>query len=743
MKQIIKKQYLILILFATNIVNSQTTPLNPVFEYFNVGQSFTSIAVEKDSLKLGQVWAGTAKKGLFNKSSASGTSFNLFTVPNLDRYTVQTLATDYSGNLWVGHNGLGLGSASGGGIELISKLEAPKHLYARRDNCYFKGSQVIVNDGYASRNIKSITVDKKGTVWVAQGYCDVYVSGIDPVFDPSQYIITPGTLSFKKAGSSVFLSKSQYSDIKNPNPDLPYPAYTCNPPIDKTAGTRTCSAVSSDKSSVWMSVYPYNADNGEYLPARLVVYDLNGVSTDGFTISQALFPDGSGVINAICANDNLGTWVTSSIANKGFSVRKGTQWYHIDATNFPNIIPAGARFNNNALWKNEYGNVFMGTDKGLIVYDGRGAVNDEKSYTLYNQARHGLISDNILGGDSELIVNYSPEELDFKLCQWIATDNGIIKANIGAIPTYVKDLNENAKRVEAEMDRRKAIPGGDKSYHEYTIVTEICDKTKVYDANNACIPCTQELVYKTMKQHSEFQIASPLVMTQDAIPTPFIMTLTDQGFKDIEATVNEQTKHIEYASDIFRSSSLYVQLAYNAFINGPYLHLTNTGEQIVLGIANQNSLNKDALNKLQNEFNGTGMTGNKIECKNDKIYHLYNSPAFIRGRGIFKANSKYKSNCDYELESTLYDPITMFVYDKTYTIVNYTLQGHGLDPGKVQRVIVEIDNKIYVVTLGVGYNFCSQSQLGNLSKRVNLSEGCMIFKNADIELKKFFNKPIK
>jgi hypothetical protein len=30
-----------------------------------------------------------------------------------------------------------------------------------------------------------------------------------------------------------------------------------------------------------------------------------------------------------------------------------------------------------------------------------------------------------------------------------------------------------------------------------------------------------------------------------------------------------------------------------------------------------------------------------------------------------------------------------------------------------------------------------------LSKRVNLSEGCMIFKNADIELKKFFNKPIK
>jgi hypothetical protein len=78
MKQIIKKQYLILILFATNIVNSQTTPLNPVFEYFNVGQSFTSIAVEKDSLKLGQVWAGTAKKGLFNKSSASGTGVATF-----------------------------------------------------------------------------------------------------------------------------------------------------------------------------------------------------------------------------------------------------------------------------------------------------------------------------------------------------------------------------------------------------------------------------------------------------------------------------------------------------------------------------------------------------------------------------------------------------------------------------------------------------------------------------------------
>ena len=85
----------------------------------------------------------------------------------------------------------------------------------------------------------------------------------------------------------------------------------------------------------------------------------------------------------------------------------------------------------------------------------------------------------------------------------------------------------------------------------------------------------------------------------------------------------------------------------------------------------------------------------------------------------------------------------MFVYDKTYTIINFTMQGHALDPGMVARSVVEVDNKIYVVTSGTGYHFCqgsfSGSRLADLSRRLNLIEGCIIFKNADIALKKFIN----
>jgi hypothetical protein len=743
-----KNVYLVVTIFVTNIIIAQTK-IPPTFEYFNVGQSFTSIAVEKDPL--GQVWAGTVKKGLFNKST-SGTSFNLFTVPNLELYTIKTIATDYSGNVWVGHNGLLGGPATGGGIELISKLEAPKHLYPRRDNCFYKGVQVQENDGYASRNVKSITVNHNNTVWVAQGNYDVAGS--------SSYIVTPGTLSFKKAGSSVFLSKSQYSDINNPNPDLPYPAYTCSPPIGKTAGTRVCNSISTDSTKVWMAVSPYETVSNESLPARILEYNLDGVFNKSYAFSEIGFTPGA-VLNGVYTNNKLGAWVTSNFAGKGFSVLKNGQWYHMDSSNFPNIIPASAIFNNNAIWGNQYGNVFMGTDKGLIVYDGRGAVNDEKSYTLYNQARHGLISENILGGASELIVDDSPEELNYKLTQWIATDNGIIKANIGAVPTDLNpslpepSKNSDVKLVEEEFKTRAGK--NDPTYHEYFLETEICDTKKKYG-----IPCTQEQVYKYVAKNVKYQAVHPYVFNRDIIFPGLLASLNNSDLNQIYQIVNEQKDSIEYVSKIFNIAALRGNLKFGADAirrYSPRLFIINSASEIA----------NNLFVKSTDELYKTQIRANLKNCVTNTRYKLYNSENSINMRRVFKevVNTEHYApiilpfppiftpfkvkvpkacNPSDFLESDEYDPITLWIDDKNFSMTNYTNKGHFLHPGYVKRkIIIKDDGKIYVTTEGKGYHFCNTPDgdvlsglMSEAAKGINVIVGSIMFKNIDINLKNAF-----
>jgi hypothetical protein len=746
-----KKTYLTIAIFVSNIVFSQIT-VKPVFEYYNQGQAFTSIAVDKDSLNPG-VWAGTSKKGLFRKTSNKDSSgFSLLSLGTgafeLSTLNIQSIATDQSGNLWVGHNGLGALNAQYGGIEKVN-ISSSTHLFVMNDDCYSRGPRMRENDGYASRNANAITVDKNNTVWVAHGFTQQSNTiDVDPVTgEITGFIIVPGSLSFKKANQSIFTTKSRYSqnftNPINPDNDFPYPPFTCDP-VNSSSNTRNCRAISTDSTSVWMAVDRYtNAGN------QIIAFDLDGNfktrqprTSMGFTQSNTI-----GSINGVCANDKLGVWVTTNLVDNGFSVYYKGVWINMNSGKFPNIVKAGMKFNNSAIWKNEYGNVFMGTTKGLIEYNGRGPADQESSYTLYNQEIHGLISDNILGGASELIVNDSEEELDYKLNQWIATDNGIIKANIGSVPTddefktnlkgnktskSVNVLNENLKRVEAEMDRRKALGlGVDKTYHEYTIFTELCDMAKKYN-----ITCTQAEIFKLMQQNPKFQVASPITMSQDISSASLVRTFSEQDLKDINKTINEQTNNILSHDYIYSNSSDSVKfkvLEYYANSNSPMGSIGILPEliQSLPGAISSNIYDKDKLNAQQTDENPK-------ECMNDKEYRLYNSPPYIYGRASTFKNILFTSSCDYDLRSIKYDPVTVFVYDATFTIINYTMPGHALFPGKVTRSIVNEGNKIYVVTIGSGYHFCNDSYLGETSRRINLIEGPIIFKNVDINFKKEF-----
>jgi hypothetical protein len=751
-----KKIYLTIAIFITNIVLSQTT-VKPVFEYFNTGQVFSAITVDKNN----NVWAGTDRAGaFFLNQSQTNPSFSQLSVGvqnfELSKLRIQSMASDGLGNVWVAHAG-STGTFNGGGVERVDINSLTAQHFTPDRNA--KGLPFLERDGTATLNAQQIAVSKDNTVWIAQRYHDLTVTGMDPIIDPltgqvttfpGAYIVTPGTFSFRKSGQEKFTSISTWAD-RNFNDPLPYPAYTYNTPISKTAGTRTFNAITADSSAVWASVYPYLAaadikdTEGQYYPSRILKCDLNGSIIQAFTKTDAKFRALGGVFSGVYANDSKGVWATSSLIDEGFSVYYKGNWVNLTSVNFPNIIPAGTRFNTRAIWGNQYGNVFMGTNKGLIVYDGRGLVDKESSYTLYNVERHGLISNNILAGASETITDDSPEELDYKLTQWIATDSGIIKANIGAVPTddeFKTDVrpsatarltmikNENAKRVEAEMDRRKAIPGGDNTYHKYTILTEICDMS--IKSNDPKKPCTQEAVYRFMQENAEFQAPTAITMSQNSLIPSIISKFSEQDLKDINNTINEQTDNILTHEEIYNKSSASVKQVVSNFIN----YELGKGKDVVEGapgIISQFVYDKNQLyNRQKSE--------NEKECKNDIEYKLYNSPAFIYGRLMTFKNPVLNRSCSPDFRDKEYDPVTMFVYDKGFTIINYTSPGHALYPGKVSRAIVTVGNKVYVGTIGEGYHFCNDSYLGRISRKINLIEGSIIFKNIDINFKREFTK---
>jgi hypothetical protein len=729
-----EKKVLIIVLFIFNFMFSQerkdSIEVKPVFKVFNKGTSFTSITIEK-SVKPA-IWAGTDKKGLHKKrfESSPDSDFSILNL-NLTNYTIQTVAADARGNVWVGHRGLGdtyapdyFLSSNEGGLDVIIKEEA-KHLIPINDDCDTSFIYRYDAHGYATRNVKSITVDVNNTVWLAQAHHMKTLSG--------KSVLTPGSLSFKKQGDPIFTTKARYSD-RNSSSELPSPLYSCDirtGDYSRTPGARNCNAIASDATSVWMAYTGYESTSDKdkpsrIVPSKIIQYDLEGRLTGEFFASDAFK---LGAVTAICANDKRGTWVSTLVAGNGFSVYKSTSekdctltWHHLDTEKLPNIIPAGAKFNANAIWKNEYGNVFLGTDKGLIVYDGRGPVNEETSYRLYT-TEDGLISNNILGGVSETVANKYPSQEDKKIYQWIATDNGIIKTDIGSeteTETETLQKNENITVVEEEFERRN--PSTDRTYHRYDLKTEICEED--------CDKCTKEAVYKMMSENVEFQAVNPKVMNNDPIQLSFLAMLNDDALKSIVKTINNETDTIEYANMIFIKA---IPQYYSVYMMNRLLLLSDMVTNIPSYTSNM-IYDKQKLYELQ-------ILDNDPACESNKTYNLYNHPVFISNRSIMRrVVNNIACGPGNFVKDDLYDPITIWREDYKHTITNYTNKGHMLFPGFVERKITSENGKIYVVTKGEGYHFCDGPIIGYISKQMNIIAGSIMFKNVDINFKNKFNE---
>ncbi|MFC7773877.1 T9SS type A sorting domain-containing protein [Flavobacterium sp. GCM10027622] len=435
--QIKMKQYLLFLitLLGYGVSLAQATD-PPRFKTYQSGTNFTSIAVDQNKA----VWAGTDRAGLF-KLDQSDTIVNTFqltslgTAPVVNSLRIQTLAADKSGNIWVGHGGTNTSNTSGGVERINATTNEVQHLSPDRDA---RGFTFMERDGIGTLNAQQIAVDPNNKVWIAHRYHDLTVTGPPS----SSYILTPGTFSYRVADdyAGKFNSVGTWQDVISSNPDmgLPYPDYTYNPTPSQTAQSRTCNAISADRGYVWVSVFPYKEYNVEnYLPSRLLQYTTGGQYVGFHTVQSARFSLG-GNFHGVYANNNKGVWATTTIAGNGFSVLKNGIWYNI--TN-PSIIPPGTRFNRAAIWGDSFGRVYMGTNKGLIVYDGSGYVDSPYSYTLYTKDPYtsplgrsvhdpDMVSNDIIAGSIE-----SPQKQYFS---WIATTSGIMRAYLpyGDIMAY-------------------------------------------------------------------------------------------------------------------------------------------------------------------------------------------------------------------------------------------------------------------------------------------------------------------
>jgi pimeloyl-ACP methyl ester carboxylesterase len=391
---------------------------------YNSGQAFTCITVDA----FGRIWAGTNKAGIYVldvNEKRKATAFTKKSFGSLDNYGIQTLAAGKYTSLWVGHNGLGSSASAGGGIDEISTktMSYVKHYSSDRNaECF----SFLARDGLASSNSICLSVDNAGTVWSAQRYHDLTSGG--------QYILTPGSLSFKPLSSKNFLSKGTYEDYrKNNDPlELPYPAYTCNPPVTQTPQARNCYAVAAGKDAVWLSVGPYVAKNGSVFPARLLKYDLKGFYTNTSFNLVSSGIGGGGIFWSICVTPKGNVWVTTSLGKIAFY--NGVRW---QVVTLPSTFPSSISPNQNAIASDDQGRIYIGTNKGLIVYNG-GSLLQDNSFKLYSGAE-GLSSTNIRG----IAV-----EKDGAV--WMATDNGIAKINSYPFTVYNLIHPEPGKETEAD-----------------------------------------------------------------------------------------------------------------------------------------------------------------------------------------------------------------------------------------------------------------------------------------------------
>lgn len=351
---------------------------------------FNAINISKD----GVVWAGTIYEGLYRLDTKSTNPNNNWTkstvAPNL---FINDIKADRFGGIWVAQSGNRSpgGSHIEGGVNHIPD--------ASRDSTVFYSMSGTQTEGYLySRNVISLVItDSNRTfptgnvgslIFAAQG---ISKSGGD---------IIRGGLNMSPFGT-IYTSK--FTRIAG-RPFTPIVGFSSNEPSgwdwrrlspasqDQLSRPYAECSGGSSTSEIWVAV----RDN--YDMTEIVRYSPDGqpkgkeasYNQTNSPLSQYSQP------RAILFDSEGNKWLTTRY--DGLMVLQAGKWTQMKLRD---LLPAGSVFNRNAIAEDEWGNVYFGTDAGLVVYkrfanfQQLGPTND-LSYELYT-TEDGLPGNNITG----------------------------------------------------------------------------------------------------------------------------------------------------------------------------------------------------------------------------------------------------------------------------------------------------------------------------------------------------------
>lgn len=358
--------------------NKALTPVesNELFTMCNTAEfttnAFTTIAVGKG----GVVWAGTANAGLYQYRSGHWYR-NVNNVNN----NYQDIKAGKYGGIWIAQSGYSGAQANTGGVYYI-----PDTLFPATTNYY------SFSNGLPSRYVKGLFIDTTKT----------YLEGVDtPLIHTANFAhITAGVSAAGGVGRGFFPVSPNYFTTFRKGIQA----------ARVTDGTASVYCIAGNYKVIWAhiqnnygrsQILRYNNDIlMDTLPSLDTTNIFNGIVNGQFNV-KAMYFDARG-----------NRWM--SVNGKGIIVTDSneTVWHPI---NFASLFPGTPAFNNNAISGDTSGNVFIGTQNGLIVYTANKTLDDEKSYKLYTTAQ-GLPSNNIKA--------IAADTMRKKLL--IATDNGII-----------------------------------------------------------------------------------------------------------------------------------------------------------------------------------------------------------------------------------------------------------------------------------------------------------------------------
>jgi pimeloyl-ACP methyl ester carboxylesterase len=512
-------------------LSAQSTNLSVL--KFLTDTAFTCIAVSES----GDVYAGTNGKGMVRYDKEKWQLWNGY-FSSIARGNLRQIAIS-NDSVWIASSGyvlyLGSGEA-GNNINFLGGM----HLMGKKNNfakLYYKGRPVLgqmPNQGPPTRNVLGVAIDAEGKPWCAASYHD---SMTYPAFlnYNARYHFAPGAVGKFNYGINNY-DFITGSDLPDPSGILIGVGNNYKDESYSIGKRRTCRAIAKVGNEMWVASDGYDQATGNTITAGILRYDLAGNYLGKYDQNNTAVP--FGLTNSSMApwalyQDAVGRVWAGMNSTRGLAVLDTNGvWTHIG---LPAILNNG-QIRANAITGNSRGEVFFGTNSGLLMYKGTGSFLSDTSYTLYTTA-NGLSSNTITG-----VAIAKDESI------WLATGAGVNKINKGNLFVYNLFRDALTPSVTDDDNFRRIIAVYDSKYPQSVI-----DKDTLFiaaDSSKATILKWTGSDPKNVK----FRIKDGAAVTNPQEHGRFVVKYLDPVAND---SIRVQYYHPSYIDDLYTVSTQF------------------------------------------------------------------------------------------------------------------------------------------------------------------------------------------